>query len=216
MGEGGVRVVPHEFLRALRALCDQHGLLLLFDEVQSGMGRTGALFAYMQTGVTPDVMAVAKGLGGGFPGRRVPRNGGSRQGHAAGHAWLDLRRQSARDRRRQCRARCCSREPGFFDRVQSQTSLLFKQRLAQIKDQHPSIVAEIRGEGLLLGIRLNVPNGEMVDALRAEKMLVVAAGDNVVRLLPPLNISDADVGEAIARIDRAASALEKRQKGAAS
>ena len=214
MGEGGVRVVPHEFLRELRALCDQHGLLLLFDEVQSGMGRTGALFAYMQTGVTPDVMAVAKGLGGGFPvgaflataeagkgmtpGTHGSTFGGNPLATAVGNAVLDV-----------------VLEPGFFDRVH-QTSLLFKQRLAQIKDQHPSIVAEIRGEGLLLGMRLNVPNGDMVDALRAEKMLAVAAGDNVVRLLPPLNISDADVGEAIARIDRAASALEKRQKGAAS
>ena len=214
MGEGGVRVVSHEFLRELRALCDQHGLLLLFDEVQSGMGRTGALFAYMQTGVTPDVMAVAKGLGGGFPvgaflataeagkgmtpGTHGSTFGGNPLATAVGNAVLDV-----------------VLEPGFFDRVH-QTSLLFKQRLAQIKDQHPSIVAEIRGEGLLLGMRLNVPNGDMVDALRAEKMLAVAAGDNVVRLLPPLNISDADVGEAIARIDRAASALEKRQKGAAS
>jgi acetylornithine/N-succinyldiaminopimelate aminotransferase len=209
-----VRVVSHEFLRELRALCDQHGLLLLFDEVQSGMGRTGALFAYMQTGVTPDVMAVAKGLGGGFPvgaflataeagkgmtpGTHGSTFGGNPLATAVGNAVLDV-----------------VLEPGFFDRV-NQTSLLFKQRLAQIKDQHPSIVAEIRGEGLLLGLRLNVPNGDMVDALRAEKMLAVAAGDNVVRLLPPLNISDADVGEAIARIDRAASALEKRQKGAAS
>ena len=212
MGEGGVRVVPYAFLRELRALCDQHGLLLLFDEVQSGMGRTGALFAYQQTGVTPDVMAVAKGLGGGFPvgaflttaeagkgmtpGTHGSTFGGNPLATAVGNAVLDV-----------------VLEPGFFERVK-QTSLLFKQRLAELKDSHLSIIAEIRGEGLLLGIRMNVPNGEMVDALRAEKMLVVAAGDNVVRLLPPLNISDADVGEAIARIDRAAAALEQHQKGA--
>jgi acetylornithine/N-succinyldiaminopimelate aminotransferase len=212
MGEGGVRVVPHAFLRELRALCDQHGLLLLFDEVQCGMGRMGSLFAYEQSGVAPDVMGIAKGLGGGFPvgaflataeagkgmtpGTHGSTFGGNPLATAVGIAVFDA-----------------VTEPGFLDRVK-QTSLLFKQRLAEVKDHHPSVIAEIRGDGLLLGMRLNVPNGEMVDAMRAEKMLVVAAGDNVVRLLPPLNISDAEVGEAIARIDRAATALEKRQKGA--
>ena len=213
MGEGGVRVVPHAFLRELRALCDQHGLLLLFDEVQCGMGRMGSLFAYEQSGVAPDVMGIAKGLGGGFPvgaflataeagkgmtpGTHGSTFGGNPLATAVGLAVFDT-----------------VTEAGFFDRVK-QTSLLFKQRLAEVKDHHPSIIAEIRGDGLLLGMRMNVPNGEMVDAMRAEKMLVVAAGDNVVRLLPPLNISDAEVGEAIARIDRAATALEKRQKGSA-
>ena len=213
MGEGGVRVVPHAFLRELRALCDQHGLLLLFDEVQCGMGRMGSLFAYEQSGVAPDVMGIAKGLGGGFPvgaflataeagkgmtpGTHGSTFGGNPLATAVGLAVFDT-----------------VTEAGFFDRVK-QTSLLFKQRLAEVKDHHPSIIAEIRGDGLLLGMRMNVPNGEMVDAMRAEKMLVVAAGDNVVRLLPPLNISDAEVGEAIARIARAATALEKRQKGSA-
>ena len=213
MGEGGVRVVPHAFLRELRALCDQHGLLLLFDEVQCGMGRMGSLFAYEQSGVAPDVMGIAKGLGGGFPvgaflataeagkgmtpGTHGSTFGGNPLATAVGLAVFDT-----------------VTEAGFFDRVK-QTSLLFKQRLAEVKDHHPSIIAEIRGDGLLLGMRMNVPNGEMVDAMRAEKMLVVAAGDNVVRLLPPLNISDAEVGEAIARIDRAATALDKRQKGSA-
>jgi acetylornithine/N-succinyldiaminopimelate aminotransferase len=214
MGEGGVRVVPHAFLKALRELCDQHGMLLLFDEVQSGMGRTGSLFAYQQTGVTPDVMGVAKGLGGGFPvgavlatadagkgmtaGTHGSTFGGNPLAMSVGGAVLDV-----------------LLEPGFLDRVK-QVSLLFKQRLAEIKDRHPAVVAEIRGEGLLLGMRLNVPNGDMVDALRAEKMLAVAAGDNVVRLLPPLTISDKEVGEAISRIDTAATALEKGAKGAAS
>jgi acetylornithine/N-succinyldiaminopimelate aminotransferase len=103
--------------------------------------------------------------------------------------------------------------PGFLDRVK-QVSLLFKQRLAEMKDRHPSIIAEVRGEGLLLGVRTLVPNGMLVDALRAEKMLAVAAGDNVVRLLPPLIISDDDTREAIARLDRAATALEKQQQKA--
>ncbi|MGZ3410337.1 MAG: acetylornithine transaminase [Xanthobacteraceae bacterium] len=208
MGEGGVRVVPNAFLRALRDLCDQHGLLLAFDEVQSGIGRTGELFAYQRTGVTPDVMALAKGLGGGFPvgaclataaagkgmtaGTHGSTFGGNPLAMAAGNAVLDV-----------------VLAPGFLDRVK-QTALLFKQRLAEIKDRHPAIVAEVRGEGLLLGLRLNVPNNLMVDAARAEKLLVVAAGDNVVRLLPPLIISDEDTREAIARIDRAATALEKQ------
>jgi acetylornithine/N-succinyldiaminopimelate aminotransferase len=210
MGEGGVRVVPNSFLKALRELCDRHGLLLLFDEVQSGMGRCGALFAYQQTGVTPDILGVAKGLGGGFPigailataeagkgmtpGTHGSTFGGNPLATAVGNAVLDV-----------------LLEPGFFDRVK-QTSLLFKQRLAEMKDRHPGVIAEIRGEGLLLGMRMNVPNGEMVDALRAEKMLAVAAGDNVVRLLPPLNITDAEVGEAITRIDAAATALEKKAR----
>ncbi len=208
MGEGGVRVVPPEFLRALRELCDRHGLLLLFDEVQTGIGRTGRFFAYQRAGVTPDVLAVAKGLGGGFPvgaflataeagkgmtaGTHGSTFGGNPLAMAVGNAVLDV-----------------VLEPGFLERVQ-QTSLLFKQRLAQVKDQHAAIIAEVRGEGLLLGVRTHVPNGELVDALRAEKMLAVAAGDNVVRLLPPLIISDAEVGEAIARLERAATALESR------
>jgi len=106
-------------------------------------------------------------------------------------------------------------ELGFLERVQ-QTSLRFKQRLAEIKDRHPGVIAEVRGEGLLLGVRTHTPNGELVDALRAEKMLAVAAGDNVVRLLPPLIITDAEIGEAITRLDRAATAVAQRQpkKGA--
>jgi acetylornithine/N-succinyldiaminopimelate aminotransferase len=210
MGEGGVRVAPKEFLRALRELCDQHGLLLAFDEVQTGIGRTGEFFAYQRTGVAPDVMALAKGLGGGFPvgaclttaeagkgmtaGTHGSTFGGNPLAMAAGNAVLDV-----------------VLAPGFLDRAK-QTALLFKQRLAEIKDRHPSIVAEVRGEGLLLGLRLSVPNNLLVDAARAERLLVVAAGDNVVRLLPPLIISDDDTREAIARLDRAATAIEKQQQ----
>jgi len=213
MGEGGVRVVPHAFLRELRALCDKHDLLLLFDEVQTGFGRTGALFAYQRAGVTPDVMAIAKGLGGGFPvgaflataeaGRGMTAGthgstfGGNPLAMAVGNAVLDV-----------------VLEPGFFEHVQ-RISLLLKQRLAELKDRHPAVIAEIRGEGLLLGVRAVVPNGDLVDALRAEKMLAVAAGDNVVRLLPPLNIGEAEVSEAIARLDRAATALENKTRGGA-
>jgi acetylornithine/N-succinyldiaminopimelate aminotransferase len=212
MGEGGVRVVPNAFLKSLRELCDQNGLLLIFDEVQCGIGRTGELFAYQRTGVTPDVMALAKGLGGGFPigatlttasagkgmtaGTHGSTFGGNPLAMAAANAVLDI-----------------VTAPGFLDRVK-QVSLLFKQRLAEMQDRHPSIITEVRGEGLLLGVRTLAPNSALVDALRAEKMLAVAAGDNVVRLLPPLIISDDETREAIARLDRAAAALEKQQQKA--
>jgi acetylornithine/N-succinyldiaminopimelate aminotransferase len=206
-GEGGVRVASNQFLRALRELCDANGLLLVFDEVQTGMGRTGDLFAYQHTGVTPDIMALAKALGAGFPmgafltteaagkgmtpGTHGSTFGGNLLAMAAGNATLDV-----------------MLAPGFFERLR-QMSLLFKQRLAAIKDLHPSIIAEVRGEGFLVGVRTVVPNGELVDALRAEKLLAVAAGDNVVRLLPPLIVEEADIAEGIARLDRAATALER-------
>jgi len=212
MGEGGVRVVEPSFLRALRELCDQHGLLLLFDEVQTGMGRTGTLFAYQRAGVEPDIMALAKALGGGFPvGACLAKNeagkgmtagthgstfGGNPLAMSAADAVLDV-----------------MLAPGFLDRVRL-IALLFKQRLAEIKDRYPSVVAEVRGEGLLMGLRLVVPPGELVDALRAEKMITVAAGDNVVRLLPPLIISEDEIAEGIARLDRACLKLSQSHKPA--
>jgi len=205
MGEGGVRVVEPSFLRALRELCDRHGLLLLFDEVQTGMGRTGELFAYQRTGATPDVMALAKALGGGFPvgaclatseaakgmttGTHGSTFGGNPLAMSVANTVLDI-----------------MLEPGFLDRVR-RTSLLFKQRLAEIKDRHPSVIAEVRGEGLLVGVRAVVPAAALVDALRAEKMIAVAAGDNVVRLLPPLIVSEAEIAEGVARLDRACARL---------
>jgi len=205
MGEGGVRMVEPSFLRALRELCDQHGLLLIFDEVQTGMGRTGELFAYQRTGVTPDIMALAKALGGGFPvgaclatseaakgmtaGTHGSTFGGNPLAMSAANATLDV-----------------MLAPGFFDRVK-RIALLFKQRLAEIKDRYPSLIAEVRGEGLLVGLRALVPAGELVDELRAEKMLTVAAGDNVVRLLPPLTVSEQEIAEGITRLDRACAKL---------
>jgi acetylornithine/N-succinyldiaminopimelate aminotransferase len=210
MGEGGVRVVPNGFLRALRELCDKHGLLLIFDEIQTGFGRTGDLFAYMHTGVTPDVMTVAKALGGGFPvgaclatkeaskgmtaGTHGSTFGGNPLAMAVGNAVLDI-----------------MLKPGFMDHVR-RMSLLMKQRLAEIKDRYGSVISEIRGEGLLLGLKAVVPAVELVDALRAEKMITVGAGDNVVRLLPPLIVTEKEVGEAIDRIDRACAALSKAQR----
>jgi acetylornithine/N-succinyldiaminopimelate aminotransferase len=207
MGEGGVRVVPHAFLRALRKLCDDNGLLLIFDEIQTGFARTGDMFAYEHTGVKPDIMALAKALGGGFPvgaclataeaakgmtaGTHGSTFGGNPLAMAVGNAVLDV-----------------LTEKGFLDTVRK-NSLLLKQRLAEIKDRHASVLAEVRGEGLLIGLRMVPPASEMVDELRNEKMITVAAGDNVVRLLPPLIINEAEISEAIARIDRACTRLEE-------
>jgi acetylornithine/N-succinyldiaminopimelate aminotransferase len=207
MGEGGVRVVAPPFLRALRELCDQHGLLLVFDEVQTGMGRTGELFAYQRAGVVPDIMALAKALGGGFPvgaclatdeaakgmtaGTHGSTFGGNPLAMSAANATLDV-----------------MLAPGFFERVQ-RTALVFKQRLAEIKDRYPAIIAEVRGEGLLIGLRALIPAGELVNAIRAEKMITVSSGDNVVRLLPPLIISEEEIAEGIARLDRACASLSR-------
>jgi acetylornithine/N-succinyldiaminopimelate aminotransferase len=217
-GEGGVRVVPSPVLRALRQFCDEQGLLLVFDEVQTGVGRTGDFFAYERTGVRPDVMAIAKGIGGGFPlgaclataeaakGMTVGTHGSTYGGNplavAVGNAVLDI-----------------TLAPGFLDAVR-RTALLLRQRLVELQRWHPAIIAEVRGEGLLIGLRSLIPNGELVDALRAEKMLTAAAGDNVVRLLPPLIVSDTDSREAVARIDRACSRIARemvapRKQGAA-
>jgi acetylornithine/N-succinyldiaminopimelate aminotransferase len=208
MGEGGVRVVPPAFLRQLRELCDKHSLLLIFDEIQTGFGRTGDLFCYQHTGVTPDVMAVAKALGGGFPvgaclatneagkgmtaGTHGSTFGGNQLAMAVGNAVLDV-----------------MLKPGFLDHVKKM-SLLLKQKLAEIKDRYGSVISEVRGEGLLIGLKAVPPAGELVDALRAEKMITVGAGDNVVRLLPPLIIDEAGITEAVARIDRACARLTKK------
>jgi acetylornithine/N-succinyldiaminopimelate aminotransferase len=213
MGEGGVRTAEPSFLRALRELCDRNGLLLIFDEVQSGMGRTGELFAHQRAGVTPDIMPLAKALGGGFPvgavlatseaakgmtpGTHGSTFGGNPLAMSAVNATLDV-----------------MLAPGFFDHVKK-IGILFKQRLAEIKDRYPEIIAEVRGEGLLVGLRAVFPAGELVNAIRAEKMLAVGAGDNVVRLLPPLIVSEQEMAEGVARLDRACAQLSRNAKGPA-
>jgi len=212
-GEGGIRGAQPQFLRGLRELCDQHGLLLVFDEVQTGMGRSGGLFAYQQFNVTPDIMAIAKGIGGGFPlgaclataeaakgmtaGTHGSTYGGNPLAMAVGNAVLDV-----------------VLAPGFLDGVR-QKSLLLKQRLAAIKDRFPALIAEVRGEGLLIGLRMVTPNTQMIDALRAEKLLAVGAGDNVVRLLPPLIVSDEELADAAARLTRACESLSAQQTASA-
>jgi acetylornithine/N-succinyldiaminopimelate aminotransferase len=208
-----VRVVPTPFLRALRNLCDQRGLLLVFDEVQTGIGRTGAFFAYQRTGVVPDVMGIAKAIGGGFPlgaclataeagkgmtaGTHGSTFGANPLATAAGNAVLDV-----------------VLAPGFLEQVR-RNAILLRQRLAEISERHPTVVADIRGEGLLLGLVAVCPNGELVDALRAENLLAAAAGDNVVRVIPPLSVAEPEILDAVGRIDRAAERIEQVQWGRA-
>jgi acetylornithine/N-succinyldiaminopimelate aminotransferase len=209
-GEGGVRAPSLQFFKALRELCDRNGLLLVFDEVQTGMGRTGELFAYKRTGVTPDIMSLAKALGGGFPigaclatteaakgmtaGTHGSTFGGNPLAMAAANAVLDV-----------------MLAPGFFEHVQ-RASLLLKQKLAGICDRYPDIVSEVRGEGLLVGVKAVIPAGDLSNALRDEKLLTVAAGDNVLRMLPPLIVSEADIDEAVQRIERACARLNSTIK----
>ena len=217
MGEGGVRVVPPAFLRGLRALCDEHGLLLVFDEIQTGVGRTGRLFAYEHAGVHPDIMTIAKGIGGGFPmgaclatadaakgfttGVHGTTFGGNPLAMAIGNAVLDV-----------------VLAPGFIERV-AQLGLFLRQRLAEIKDRHGQIIEEVRGEGLMVGLKVKVPNTEFAAAARDEKLLTIPAGDNVVRLLPPLVISEEELAEGVRRLDAACLRLEREaaraQRGAA-
>jgi acetylornithine/N-succinyldiaminopimelate aminotransferase len=206
-GEGGVRSAPHSFFKALRELCDQHGMLLAFDEVQTGMGRTGELFAYKRTGVTPDVMSLAKALGGGFPigavlasaeaakgmapGSHGSTFGGNPLAVAAANAVLDI-----------------MLKPGFFERVQKM-SLLLKQKLASVVDRYPSVLSEVRGEGLLIGVKAVVPSGDLVAALRDQKLLTVGAGENVVRFLAPLIVNESEIDYSIQSLERACATLSK-------
>ena len=206
-GEGGIRPVPHQCLRGLRELCDKHGILLMFDEIQCGIGRTGKLFAHEWAGITPDIMAVAKGIGGGFPlgavlatenaaigmvaGTHGSTFGGNPLATAVGNAVLDV-----------------VLGDGFLDNVLRQ-SINLKQKLERLKDQHPTIIEDVRGSGLMMGIKCKVANTALQKAALDEKLLIIGAGDNVVRLLPPLIVNDADVTEAVNKLERACVALEK-------
>jgi acetylornithine/N-succinyldiaminopimelate aminotransferase len=213
-GEGGIRSFPAASLRRLRELCDRHGLLLILDEVQTGIGRTGKLFAYEWSGAQPDIMATAKGIGGGFPmgaclatdaaavgmtsGVHGTTFGGNPLAMAVGNAVLDV-----------------VLAPGFLDEV-SRKALLMKQGLAAIADEFPSVIEGIRGEGLLIGFKCRVPNAKVNAALREEKLLAVPAGDNVVRLLPPLIVSDDEIRDALARIRAGVKSLAAVPASAAS
>jgi acetylornithine/N-succinyldiaminopimelate aminotransferase len=206
-GEGGLRPVPPEFLRHLRGVCDEHGMLLIFDEIQTGIGRTGKLFAHEWAGVEPDIMAIAKGIGGGFPvgacmataetakgmttGTHGTTFGGNPLAMAVGNAVLDV-----------------VLAPGFLEHVQ-RVGNYAKQQFSSLIADYPSVFEDLRGEGLMLGLKMRVPNTEFIDALRANGMLAIAAGDNVLRLLPPLIIDESQVREAMERLSATAHASHK-------
>jgi acetylornithine/N-succinyldiaminopimelate aminotransferase len=202
-GEGGVRTFPPEFLRAVRELCDRHRLLLVLDEVQTGMGRTGRLFAHEWAGIVPDVMAIAKGFGGGFPvgavlatadaakgmtpGTHGSTFGGNPLAMAVASTVLDV-----------------ISEPGFLEGVRSK-ALHLKQGLAGLKDQHAEVVEEVRGYGLLTGLKLrsHVTTTQVTKAAVEEKLLIVGAGENTIRVLPPLIATDQEIAEAMQSLSRA-------------
>jgi acetylornithine/N-succinyldiaminopimelate aminotransferase len=205
-GEGGIRVVPDQCLKGLRDLCDGTGTLLIFDEVQCGMGRTGKLFAHEWAGISPDIMMVAKGIGGGFPlgavlatenaasgmvaGTHGSTYGGNPLGCAVGAAVLGIVGEDA-----------------FLDAV-SRKAAQFRQGLEGLVAAHPSVFEAVRGQGLILGLKCKATNTDVVKAAYAEHLLTVPAADNVIRLLPALNIPEADIAEALARLDRAATRVE--------
>ncbi|MBS0234950.1 MAG: aspartate aminotransferase family protein [Proteobacteria bacterium] len=202
-GEGGVRSASQDFLKAVRALCDTHGLLLVLDEVQTGMGRTGKFFAHEWVGITPDVMAIAKGFGGGFPvgavlataeaakgmtpGTHGSTFGGNPLGMAVASTVIDI-----------------ISEPGFLETVRTRT-LHLKQGLEGLKDQHAAVIEEVRGAGLLMGLKLRsrVTPAQVVKAAIAEKLLLVGAGDNSVRVLPPLIVSEEDITQGLHALSQA-------------
>ena len=202
--------MPSQCLKGLRQLCDEHGLLLIFDEVQTGVGRTGKLFAHEWAGVTPDIMAVAKGIGGGFPlgaclatkeagkgmiaGTHGTTYGGNPLAMAVGNAVLDV-----------------VLSEGFLDHVRAMGARL-RQKLGGLQDRHAKIIEAVRGEGLMIGLKLVPNNAEFAAAARAEHLLVIPAGDNVVRLLPPLVIGEAEVDEAVKRLDAACARMEAAVK----
>ena len=204
-GEGGVRSAAPGFLAALRALCDEHGLFLGFDEVQTGMGRSGKLFAHEWAGVAPDILSAAKGIGGGFPmaavlareqlakalvpGSHGTTFGGGPLACAAGNAVLDVLLAD-----------------GFLDQVNAIAAYL-RAGLETLTARHPGIFLDVRGLGLLLGLKCAVPNGEAQAAALAEGLLTVAAGDNVLRLVPPVIIGRAEGDAALDVLGKTARRL---------
>ena len=204
-GEGGIVPADVQYMKGLRAMADEFGVLLVFDEVQTGMGRTGKLFAHEWSGVTPDIMALAKGLGGGFPvgaclateraakymtaGSHGSTFGGNPLAMAAANAVLDV-----------------MLAPGFFDQVQATSAKLWA-KLEPLVAKHSKVFEGVRGKGFMIGLKCKVPNGDVVAKCIGEGLLTVPGGDNVVRLLPSLLIGDADINEAITRLDRAAGQL---------
>ncbi len=204
-GEGGIRPARASFLRFLRKICDENNLLLIYDEIQTGVGRTGKFFAYQWSGAAPDIMAVAKGIGGGFPlgaclatkeaasgmvpGTHGTTYGGNPLAMAVGNAVLDV-----------------VLEEGFLEHVQ-EIALYLRQQLGELVDGFPDLIEEVRGEGLLLGLKCKAVNTDVVTAFLDAGLLSIPAGDNVVRLIPPLVITIDDVREAKAKMRQALTAL---------
>lgn len=212
LGEGGIIPVEPEFLRGLREIADRTGALLILDEIQCGVGRTGKLFAHEWAGITPDIMAVAKGIGGGYPigaclateeaakgmvaGTHGSTYGGNPLGAVVASAVLD---EVLSD--------------GFLDHVNRMAGRL-NQKLGALVDAHPEVLESARGEGLMMGIKCKAANIDVVNACYDEALLTVPAADNVVRIMPPLNVTEAEIDEAVARIDAACAALEAKTKAA--
>lgn len=206
-GEGGIRPLPDQCLQGLRALCDDYGVLLIADEVQCGMGRTGRLFAHEWSGITPDIMMVAKGIGGGFPlgavlatenaasgmtaGTHGSTYGGNPLACAVGTAVMDI-----------------VSDPAFLETVRARAGRL-QQGLAGLVDSFPDVFETVRGSGLMIGLKCKLPNTDVLQAAYDQQLITVPGGDNVLRLLPPLNITDAEVDDAIARLRAAAEMLQK-------
>ncbi|MGB3245168.1 MAG: aspartate aminotransferase family protein [Sulfitobacter sp.] len=204
-GEGGIRPLPDACLKGLRDLCDEHGILMILDEVQCGVGRTGKLFAHEWAGVTPDIMMVAKGIGGGFPlgavlatedaasgmtaGTHGSTYGGNPLGCAVGCAVMDI-----------------ITNPEFLAEVNRKAGLM-RQKLEGLVAGHPDVFESVRGSGLMLGIKCKVTNSDVVSAGYANDVITVPAADNVIRLLPPLTITDAEIATAVDRLSAAASSV---------
>jgi acetylornithine/N-succinyldiaminopimelate aminotransferase len=205
-GEGGIIPADDAFMKGLRALCDEHGLLLIMDEIQCGMGRTGKLFAHEWSGITPDIMAVAKGIGGGFPlgaclateraavgmvaGTHGSTYGGNPLACAVGSAVVAI-----------------VSDPAFLDGVNRKAGLL-RQKLEGLVAAHPEVFEAVRGAGLMIGLQCKVTNMDVVKAGYDQHLLTVPGGQNVVRILPPLTITEDELAEAVNRLDRAADAIE--------
>ncbi len=204
-GEGGIRLVPDQCLKGLRDLCDETGTLLIFDEVQCGVGRTGKLFAHEWAGVTPDIMMVAKGIGGGFPlgavlatedaasgmvaGTHGSTYGGNPLGCAVGAKVMEI-----------------VATPAFLDEVGRKAGMM-RQKLEGLIAAHPDVFETVRGQGLMLGLKCKAEVASVVKAAYAQHLLTVPAADNTLRLLPALNIPDEDISEAVNRLDKAAASL---------
>ena len=211
-GEGGVHPVAPEFLRALRKICDDKGLLLIFDEIQTGVGRTGKFFAHEWVGVTPDIMTVAKGIGGGFPlgavlataeaakgmtpGTHGTTYGGNPLAMAVGNEAIDM-----------------ILEPGFLDHVNKIAGYLHQQ-LGALTAAHPGVFESVRGQGLMIGLKMKTDAAAFIAAARANGLVVLPAGDNVVRLLPPLTLTEEEAREGLDLLNKTASQIEA-QKAAA-